>query len=1170
MKSTKNNRYISQKSDYIHVDKQFENMVHEYYSNKPYIKERYKEPELEVRFGTKEQRYFNKLDYDNVIFKLKSLGFKTENSEGNYLLRIETEFLDPTIGTFKQSNIRTEINGLNAIEHYCKNNDIKSLIENSQPEYDVRFNKKYVYEDKERRKMPIVNFNDFNFRISYQIEENVSKTGKTGLNIINNWLQTKKSFRYINRVSFKKEDIPISIDISIVKNSYGKDYKDKKGKKYTTIQDSNVFNNNENYEMEMEIINMEIGPGTPYNNSIELLKVIKKTIKYVLSGLQGSNYPISFKEQNDILMEYMYLLYKEQFHLNQKIRPNNFIGPNSKTLQIKNIVQLDNNNNIPNIRKDYCVTDKADGLRHLLFIASSGKIYLINTNMKVKFTGGITKNKMLFNSLIDGELILNDKNGKFINLYAAFDIYYLNNKDIRDLPFQNNLEKQNNNKNFRYTMLIDLIDLIDPVSVLKDNICPIQIKYKIFHSTNSLSDMSIFAACNYIISNINNNHFEYNTDGIIFTPMNYGVGSNKMGVSGSLKKITWDYSFKWKPSEYNTIDFLVTTVKNSSNQEIIQNIFEDGTNATIYNQLNQYKTLILRCGFDEKKHGYINPCQDVLEDKLPMIHKSENEYEDSYKPVQFYPSNPYDPNAGICNIMVTKDGNGNIQMFTQENEVITDNTIVEFKYDFNKPQNWNWVPLRVRYDKTSELRNGIKNYGNSYDVANNNWNSIHNPISEEMISTGKNIPEEILDGNIYYNRIVKTTSTKGMRDFHNLYIKKKIIYGSSKPGNILIDYACGKGGDLSKWIETKLSFVFGIDISKDNLENRIDGACARFLNFCKEYKEKPYVLFVNGDSKFNIKNGDAMLNDKAKQIAQAVFGSKEKINKDILGKAVIRQIGVGINGFNVSSCQFAVHYFFENNMTFHNFMRNITECTKLDGYFIGTTYDGKTLFNKLKKFNYDQGLEIYNESNIKLCEIKKKYNQMVFEDDESSIGYKISVYQESINNVIDEYLVNFDYLLRVAEDYGFIIISTEEARSMELPNGSGMFSELYTLMVEESQKKPKSFILKLGDALKMSPQEKKISFLNRYFVFKKIREVDSQKIFTNFINKTFSEVMEEEQFIKKITKPKIRKINKKIIIIPATEEINEKEMKPEEEGEGEEEIIIKPKQNKTKKLKQNK
>ena len=45
----------------------------------------------------------------------------------------------------------------------------------------------------------------------------------------------------------------------------------------------------------------------------------------------------------------------------------------------------------------------------------------------------------------------------------------------------------------------------------------------------------------------------------------------------------------------------------------------------------------------------------------------------------------------------------------------------------------------------------------------------------------------------------------------------------------------GMGGDLQKWIDAKLSFVFGIDYSKDNIHNRIRGACSRYLRM-KKYK----------------------------------------------------------------------------------------------------------------------------------------------------------------------------------------------------------------------------------------------------------------------------------------------------------------------------------------------
>ena len=76
-----------------------------------------------------------------------------------------------------------------------------------------------------------------------------------------------------------------------------------------------------------------------------------------------------------------------------------------------------------------------------------------------------------------------------------------------------------------------------------------------------------------------------------------------------------------------------------------------------------------------------------------------------------------------------------------------------FKYSFKKEAGWRWIPIKVRYDKTSELRNGANNFGNAYRVANNNWKSIHNPISEDMISTSIGIPDEFADDSIYYNKI---------------------------------------------------------------------------------------------------------------------------------------------------------------------------------------------------------------------------------------------------------------------------------------------------------------------------------------------------------------------------------------------------------------------------------
>ena len=66
-----------------------------------------------------------------------------------------------------------------------------------------------------------------------------------------------------------------------------------------------------------------------------------------------------------------------------------------------------------------------------MMIDVDGKIYLIDTNMNIQYTGSRTKNNNLFNTLLDGEHIIHNKSKKYINLYAAFDVYYIAGKDVR-------------------------------------------------------------------------------------------------------------------------------------------------------------------------------------------------------------------------------------------------------------------------------------------------------------------------------------------------------------------------------------------------------------------------------------------------------------------------------------------------------------------------------------------------------------------------------------------------------------------------------------------------------------------------------------------------------------------------------------------------------------------
>jgi len=165
----------------------------------------------------------------------------------------------------------------------------------------------------------------------------------------------------------------------------------------------------------------------------------------------------------------------------------------------------------------------------------------------------------------------------------------------------------------------------------------------------------------------------------------------------------------------------------------------------------------------------------------------------------------------------------------------------------------------------------------------------------------------------------------------------------------------------------------------------------------------------------------------------------------------------------------------------------VAECTKVDGYFIGTCYDGDTVFKLLRSKNEGDSIP-YMDGDAKIYEITKRYSQTGFEPDETGLGYAIDVFQDSINKVFREYLVNYGFLRRIMEDYGFVEAGRDECL---LPGNTGSFRRLYEDLEDEVDRYPERRA-DYGDALYMTESERRISFMNRYFVFRKVRNVDTE------------------------------------------------------------------------------
>ena len=283
-------------------------------------------------------------------------------------------------------------------------------------------------------------------------------------------------------------------------------------------------------------------------------------------------------------------------------------------------------------------------------------------------------------------------------------------------------------------------------------------------------------------------------------------------------------------------------------------------------------------------------------------------------------------------------------------------------------------------------------------INNNNFTVIdppHNFVKDEF--------DKFINKKIAERR--KNSTVSNLRNFHN-FIKRtliehicKVYWAHNQKENIsLLDIAIGRGGDIFKFSEAGISNVFGFDKSESSI-NSINP----FDQGAKERYSK---------SNLNI-NIEFMVGDATQPSIELIKNIGIFMDKN----GLINKKNPENSGFQIMSCQFAMHYFFQSEIALRNVLGMFSRFLKKGGFFIGTTVDGKNITNLLKKdksFNSD------------LLTITKKYRADVpkkpFENaytfklnDTVDKGNYFNTMGESI-----EYLVNLETLKKIASEYKLI------------------------------------------------------------------------------------------------------------------------------------------------------
>ena len=482
-------------------------------------------------------------------------------------------------------------------------------------------------------------------------------------------------------------------------------------------------------------------------------------------------------------------------------------------------------------------------------------------------------------TIIDGEY-LEDK-GRFL----AFDLIMYNNQDVRP----NNLKKR-------------LEQLQEIEEKYKAQIRSLGVVYKV----KKFYFEDIFQRAKDIWTN-RYDMFDYELDGLIFTPVDQIYTSDKQIIP----------VLKWK--EKISIDIRVD-----------------------YNPRENFTYFHHSSAGPKNTWWNIAPHEDLRRDiRYRDIIKDDFENHSIKRLNWFTTKGPLvkavkESKLNLGKFSMTRKGD---EMFTlgligspKLNSQIRSNLyrkfdILEYEFDFVKNQ---WILIRSRtFDKEKP---------NAYKTIESVVKSIVDYISIEDVFNIK--LEKVENIGELYNLTSDSIKRKPWRFFNNFV--KNVLYTNNNDSSYHMELACGKGGDIQKWISNGYKNILAIDSSKEEIygengvKERLEG-----LGFTKmgyyHVKDDIKVTFIWGDISNNIRDGSSGLS----------VDDKEKLD------LFFDNLPFNWKGFNTISIMFAIHYLFGDSIEdgkwvksktkFQGFMNNIDSLLKYGGRVFGAYLNGHVI-----------------------------------------------------------------------------------------------------------------------------------------------------------------------------------------------------------------------------------
>jgi hypothetical protein len=752
----------------------------------------------------------------------------------------------------------------------------------------------------------------------------------------------------------------------------------------------------------------------------------------------------------------------------------------------------------------YCVTDKTDGERVVVLASRTDSgVFIIDDRMNIRHTGlvSVTQDPSPETCLLDAEWLPS------LDRVILFDVYLWDGQCTMHLPLM-----VPHKPTARTTQLRSRLELLQAflsrLSTLPNLSSVITLGTKEFHTaSNPGPGLGLLAHCRDILAAASAGLLPYSIDGLVFMPFQLPVGASfELGPVSLFGR--WERAFKWKPPSRNTIDFLVRREEPTVSRD-------PSTGA-----------LSLRFGLFVGAPLNADPIDplDVLL-RRRKIHQQQQQQTKSgssqrYGLVPFRPANlPQHSTPQLSRTLVLPLSGPKQLPLCLNNDLVSSGVVVECSFKEGR-----WVANSVRKDKTERYRaSGASGGPNNIRTAMSVWRSIMEPVTEDMVSgttststlvlspppvtqsrrTGTDCATDEGDdddagaapaaASPYYTPTDDRarSASIAMRTFHNHVKQSRLINFAVEQlaeqaggsGRVKVcELACGRGGELAKWLNAGVLLLLGLDVNRHNLYSSSDSAYSRLLERLAsappQVSDALRVVFLPVDVGRRIDLQEALppglCTNNERMIASVLWATVPTASVE--HPALQKYYGIAKDRFHVVSCQFSVHYFCRDLPTLQDFCANVASFLLPGGLFVGTCMDGSVVHRLFEQEGVRQHAHVHGSSDDHriLWFMKRMYSEFSQEHPEANVGLPIEVFLETFSQPFREYLVDLRLLTVTLGHLGLELLATGSFQDEH--------AKLFRTPPTSLQLVPKR--LQLMQA--MHPQEKRFSFLNRWFVYRKL------------------------------------------------------------------------------------